>query len=136
MQACEAVVAWSDSPISLISFATLLCQDDKKIWNLKPGRNFQCWVVIRDRNRPSMVIGVVHLLDKIEEKQNPALQWSWTIYKQQICNRIHNSGALLQGRKKVPCPSPSIGPFCFGILEGKNRTQQWKNMLGFFLLNI
>jgi hypothetical protein len=30
MQACEAVVAWSDSPISLISFATLLCQDDEK----------------------------------------------------------------------------------------------------------
>ncbi len=74
MQACEAVVAWSDSPISLISFATLICQDDEKIWNLKPGRNFQCWVVIRDRNRPSTVIGMVHLLDKIDEKQNPALQ--------------------------------------------------------------
>jgi hypothetical protein len=73
MQACEAVVVWSDSPISLISFATLLCQDDAKIWNLQPGRNFQCWVVIRNRNRPSMIIGVVQLLDKIEGKKNPAL---------------------------------------------------------------
>jgi hypothetical protein len=40
MQACEAIVACSDSPISLISFATLICQDDEKIWDLKPGRNF------------------------------------------------------------------------------------------------
>jgi hypothetical protein len=73
MQACEAIVVWSHSPISLISFATLICQDDEKIWNLKPGRNFQCWGVIRNRNRPSTVI-VVHLLDRIEEKKNPALQ--------------------------------------------------------------
>ncbi len=135
MQACEAIVAWSDSPISLISFATLICQDDEKIWNLKPGRNLQCWGVIRNRNRPLTVI-VVHLLDKIEEKKNPALQWSWTIYKQQICKRIDNSRALFQGRKKVPCPSPSIGPFCFGILEEKNRTSNGKTCLGFYLLNI